>query len=206
MVLKATNLIIENALKDNILTIDEEEKIVNLYELSKVSYEEFPPEAKQKLVKAAIIRDLLEEKKTSRLKVENLPFNLMKKETLIWVFENATLNELKTTSEWQSGNQGVSIRIAKGVYWRVGSSRGQTVRREYIQSSENGIFAVTNYHLFFKNYEKTIRIRIDKIISVSPTESSVVIHQDGVRSKPKEFVVDDPWFLSNIISNAKNWT
>lgn len=147
--------------------------------MAKVSYEEFPSDAQQKLVKAAIIRDLLEEKKTPRVKVENMPFNLMKKETLIWLFNNATLNELTTTSEWQSGSQGVSIRIAKCVYWRVGSSRGQTVKREYIKRSEDGIFAVTNYHLYFKNYEKTIRIKIDKIISVLPTDSSVIIHQDG---------------------------
>ncbi len=54
----------------------------------------------------------------------NLPFNLQKTEKLVWVFQDVDYYEEKTRTQYDGGSQGVGIRIAKSMYYKVGAFRG----------------------------------------------------------------------------------
>lgn len=194
----------DEALEDGILTVGEEAALMDLLKYAGIDQRDISAFQHERLLKAAIIRDLLEGEVHPRISFKNLPFNLMKKEVLIWT-ESVEGYEHKTRTEYVGSSQGVSIRIAKGVYWRTGSMKGRRVQREVQESIGCGILSITNIHLYFAAGNDVFRVRHDKIVSIVPTENSVVINRDGARSRPLEFVVPDPWFIANVLSNARNW-
>lgn len=56
----------------------------------------------------------------------------------------------------------MGFRIAKGVYYRIGSFRGhpvETTERVYV---DTGILAVTTKHLYFQGRTKTFRVRLSE--------------------------------------------
>jgi len=72
-----------------------------------------------------VLRELMEGKIPERMKVSgNLPFMLQKAEQLIWVFPDVTYYEDRTRRQYVGRSHGVSIRIARGFYYRAGHSVG----------------------------------------------------------------------------------
>ena len=47
-----------------------------------------------------------------------VPFNLMKSETLVWVIQDVNYLETVTRRERRGTSHGVSIRVARGMYYR----------------------------------------------------------------------------------------
>lgn len=70
------------------------------------------------------------------------------------------------------GSQGVSIRIAKGVYYRVGAFKGQPVEYSERVFVGSGLFAVTNRHIYLSG-GKSFRIQHDKIVTIEPFTNGV---------------------------------
>lgn len=197
--------LVEQALEDDTLTEEEEEQLAGFLELMDLHGDELPQDARTYMIKAALIRDLLDGKVQPRAQVPDMPFNLMKKETLVWAYPSITAYEHKTQTEYVAGSRGTSIRIAKGVYWRVGVVKGRRVQREVQERLGSGPLAVTSRHIYYHAGNDSFRIKHDKIVSIIPTSESVIVNRDGARNKPLELMTDDPWFLTNIMSNARNW-
>lgn len=60
-------------------------------------------------------------------------------------------------------NQGVSIRIAKGVYWRTGA--GQTIRRpDELTAIDTGMFVITNKRCLFVGPKRTVEWQYAKLV------------------------------------------
>ncbi|MBC7347859.1 MAG: hypothetical protein H5U00_10505 [Clostridia bacterium] len=154
-------------------------------------------------VKGAVLRELMEGKVPSRFHaVGALPFNFQKSETLIWAFENVAYYEEKTRREYVGGSHGVSFRIAKGVYYRVGSFRGRPVETTERVHIDTGLLAVTTKHLYFQGRTKTFRVRLDKVVSFMPYSNGVGIQRDAATAKPQFFITGDGWFTYNLLINA----
>ena len=80
------------------------------------------------------------------------PLVTKKGERVFLVGEGAGLAEPRQTpGEWQGGHSGVSIRVAKGVYWRTGRSRGTYKQGEEQQKliDEGGTAVVTNNRVVY---------------------------------------------------------
>ena len=195
---------VEHFLQDGLLTVDEEEKLAafkNRYSLDQNMLDRNG--SWQKVVKAAILRDIMEGKiPERRIAVNgNLPFILQKAEILIWLFQNVQYYEQQTKTIYQGASHGVSFKVAKGVYYRTGSFKGKPVKVNETKFLGTGVFAMTNCNIYFASAEKIVKIPYAKLIMVSPYEDGVGIQKDGTSAKPQMFKGLDGWFTYNLISN-----
>jgi len=197
---------VEKAFEDSLLTKDEEYFLSDLSERFALSQEELDRNGMySKVVKGAVLRDLLEGKIPERVKIEgNLPFNLQKNEKIIWLFRNVAYYEQKTKREYVGGYQGVSIRIAKGLYYRTGGFKGRPVERTETVYGDTGLLGVTNKQIYFAGSRKSFRIRYDKIVSFTPYSDGIGVQRDAVSAKPQSFATGDGWFTYNLLSNLSN--
>lgn len=154
-----------------------------------------------KLAKAGVLRDLAEGKTPKRLVVEgNLPFKLEKNENQIYTFQGVSYLETKTRRHFKGSSQGVSIRIMKGVYYRVGAFKGHPVDTTENVLIDTGILLVTDKNLYFGGAQKSIKLRFGKVLSLVPFEDGVGVQMDAASSSTKIFVTGDGWFTYNLLA------
>ncbi|MEO0108014.1 MAG: hypothetical protein ABIK62_02425, partial [candidate division WOR-3 bacterium] len=158
-----------------------------------------------RMVKAAVLRDLSNGIAPQRVHVTGtLPFNFMTSEHLIWIFSGVQYYEDRVQRQYVGGYQGVSIRIAKGVYYRTGGFRGRPVETTNQVLLDTGTMAVTNKHLYFAGGSRSFRIRHEKIVTLQPYTDGITIVRDAASARPQTFVTGDGWFTHNLLSNARN--
>lgn len=162
-----------------------------------------------KLVQGAVLRDLTEGIIPNRIGNKKeikdiLPFNFNKKEELIWYFEDVDYLETKLKTKYEGKSLGVSIRVAKGIYLKTSSFKGNPVSYQETNYIDKGTLAITNQHIYFESNNKTFKIKFDKIISFKPYSDGVEIKKDGITSKPQTFVTKDGWFIYNLLVNVAN--
>ncbi len=197
---------VSKALEDDILSKEEEESLVNLRDAYGLTKEQIDRNgAFQKLIKAVVIRDLLEGSIPYRLTVEgNVPFNLQKGERIVWLFQQVKYFEERIITQYQGSYSGISVRIAKGLYYRTGGFRGNPVATTNVTQIDEGVLAITEKHIYFSGSRKAFRIPYSKIVSFRPYADGLGIQRDAQTAKPQIFVVDDGWFIHNLVTNIAN--
>lgn len=201
--------VVEKFLADGVLSKDEEER---LNEFVKTYLKDETPETRklifdkkgslQKINKATIIRDLAEGiVPDTKITTEQLPFIFQKSEKFIWAFYQVKYFEQITKTHYRGGSQGVSIKIAKGVYYRTNAFKGYPVQEQELKYLGSGIFAITDKHIYFSSPNKTFKTPYTKMITIQPYEDGIGIHKNGATAKPQVFKGIDGWFTYNIISN-----
>jgi len=196
--------VLEIFLDDDILSEEEEERIRVFRDFFNFNQDVLDKNGSlQKVVKASIIREITEGKiPENRIQIQGaLPFNLQKSEKLIWMFQNVELYEQRTRREFRGSHSGVNIRIAKGLYYRTGGFRGHPVQVEEMKYIDNGVFAITNKHVYFASSSKNFRIKFDKILKAEPYEDGIGLQKDTASAKPQIFKGIDGWFAYNAITN-----
>jgi len=194
---------VNRAFDDGILTKDEDELLYELLNTLPIPEESSDRNgAKTKLVRGAILREVMNGEIPERISIiGDFPFNLQKSETLIWLFQDVEYLEDKTRTQYVGGSQGVGIRIAKGVYYKVGAFKGERISTSETTHVDTGLFGITNKHIYFSGDEKSFRIKLDKIVSFKPSENGITIHKDTASAKPQSFITDDGWFTYNLVKN-----
>lgn len=189
---------IDEYLSDGIITREEEQEIKTLIESSSLQDTSTlqNSEAYVKLMQSLVLRDIEEGRDFERVHVENLPILLGKNERLLWAYSNIEGYERKTGSRYTAGSNGVSLRICKGVYYRVGASKGYSQPYEYQKHLGNGEFIITNKGIYFVG-DNHAKILFSKVLSFEPYSDGITIVKDGANPKPYTFVGFDPWFLIN---------
>lgn len=158
-----------------------------------------------RMVKGAILRDVLNGTIPERLRVQgDLPFNFQKAEKLIWLFPDVEYYEDRKRREYVGGYHGVSFRVAKGVYYRVGAFKGRPIETTETVAVGSGPMAVTNKHIYFVGGGKSFRIRHDKIVTIQPYANGVGVQRDAQTAKPQLFITGDGWFTYNLLMNVSN--
>lgn len=95
------------------------------------------------------------------------------------------------------------IRIAKGLYYRVGSVDYEKVSSEQIQLIDTGEVFITNKRIIFIGRNKNINIPLNKILSLEPYRDGVGIIKATGRS-PIITVSDDADILVTLLSRVIN--
>lgn len=158
--------------------------------------------AYSKLVKGAVLRDIMNGNLPERMKIDgNLPFNLQKTEKVVWVFQNINYYEEKSRTRYVGGSQGVSIRIAKGLYYRAGSFKAERVQTSETIHADTGLLGVTDKHIYFAGPSKRFRIAYNKIVAFEPFSDGIGVQGDAQTAKPQSFQTGDGWFTYNLITN-----
>ena len=195
---------VEHFLEDGALDAEEEKNLVSFIDRFQLSRDTLNKNgAFSRVVKAGVIRDLLEGKVPDRVKIDQpLPFNFQKSEQLIWVFSNVDYLEDRAKTEYKGGSHGVSVRIMKGLYYRVGAFKGEAVSRTERLHVDTGLLGVTTKHVYFSGPKKSLRVRHDNIVSFRPYSDGIAIVRDTATAKPQIFVTGDGWFIHNLLANV----
>lgn len=158
--------------------------------------------AYSKIVKGAVLRDIFEGNIPERVQIDgNLPFNLQKTEKIVWVFQDVDYYEEKTRTQYVGGSQGVSVRIAKGLYYRTGAFKGERVQTSETIHADTGLLGITNKHIYFSGSSKRFRIAFSKIVTFEPFSDGIGVQRDAQTAKPQSFTTGDGWFTYNLITN-----
>lgn len=194
---------VEIAFDDGILTNEEENALIELKDHFSLTQNQVDGKGGfTKLIKGGVLREVLNGKLPERIEIDgNVPFNLQKTEKLVWVFQDVDYYEEKTRTKYVGGSQGVSVRIAKGLYYRVGAFKGERVQTSETIHADTGLLGVTNKHIYFAGTSKRFRIKYDKIVAFDPFSDGIGVQRDAVTAKPQTFVTGDGWFTYNLITN-----
>ena len=194
---------VDAVLEDSNLSREEEDHLQSYCDEMGLTEEEIDQTgAYTRLVKGAVIRDVLEGDLHERVKFSgNLPFNFQKNEKLVWFFQQVNYSELRTTTKYQGSYQGVSIRVAKGVYYRTGGFRGNPIPVTKTVPVDIGLLGITNKHVYFSGSVKSFRIAYPKIVTITPYSDGIELQRDASTAKPQIFITGDGWFTYNLLMN-----
>jgi len=107
--------------------------------------------------------------------------------------------ERVTQRGYEGGSHGVSIRIAKGVYYRVGAHKGRLVTETGIVKVDQGTLVITNQRIVFNGFAKSFSIPMGKLINYVVYEDAIQLDKEG-KAKPAYFKVEDPEIAAVLIS------
>jgi hypothetical protein len=92
---------------------------------------------------------------------------ILKKGELCHVSMPASLLEERVVSRnYAGGSRGVSVRIMKGVSYRVGQQKGQMTSQTGLITVSKGYFVVTNQRLVFSGDRKSVNTPFDKLLDL----------------------------------------
>ena len=155
-----------------------------------------------RLVPAAVIRDVTRGVVPQRQRVNGaVPFNLMKSEQLVWVIQGVDYLETVVRRERRGASHGVSIRVARGLYYSPRQFRSRSKEWEETVHADTGLLGLTTKHIYFAGARKKFRVRYDKIVSFEPYSDGLGIMRDAQTAKPQSFVTGDGWFVYNLAAN-----
>lgn len=215
LVVEGMDRALQSALDDHILE-PSELRAFQMFQLSQgiADHELDSRGINEKIRQAALLRSLFEEgaiPKAERPRLgrnrDRLPFNTMKSETVLWVFHDVEYLTEVTRREFQAGSSGMSFRIARGVYYRTGNSRGRTVTSRSMEVVDSGIMGITTKHIYWAGQQgfgnsKSFRIRLNRIVSLDDYSDGIGIMRDTQRAKPEGFSGIDGGFATNLIEIA----
>ena len=120
LLIRAWEEAVEGAIEDGIVTLDEENALSQYLDRFGLTAADVNTGGTHtSLVQAAVIRDVTMGIIPHRQNIQGRgPFNLMKSETLVWVIDGVDYLETVTRRERRGTSHGVSVRVAKGLYYR----------------------------------------------------------------------------------------
>lgn len=192
---------VESFLEDGLLSRDEESRLALFSARSGIGSELMRHPMYVQLNKATVLRELAEGNMPSLPTFrEPLPINLQKGESVIWAFSDTEYLEDQIKREIVGRSHGVSLRIMKGVYYRVGAFKGRPVTKQERVSLGLGTLFVTTKHLYFAGSQKSFRVPYSKIVAFEHYSDGIGITRDAASAKPQTFVTKDGWFTCNLIA------
>ena len=203
LLIQAWEAAVEGSMEDGLLTQAEENALLKYLSYFNISSYEVE-HAHRDLVRAAVIRDLVNGEITYRLDIADHPFNLQKTEKLVWAFRNVDYIETKTKRERRGTSHGLSVRIARGLYYRPSTFRSRVHEWDENVHVDTGLLGVTHKHLYFSGPRKAFRVRYDKIVAYDPFRDGIGFTQDSANAKPKKFITGDGWFIYNLVTNLSS--
>ena len=203
ILIRAWEAAVEGVLEDGLLTLDEENALYRYLDHFGISNSQANDSGVHtSIVKAAVIREITEGVVPQRQNIEGrVPFNLMKSEKLVWVMEDVDYLETVVRRENRGSSHGLSIRVARGLYYRPSTFRSRAVEWEETVHQDTGLLGFTTKHLYFSGEKKKFRVRYDKIVDFEPFSDGFEIMRDLQSAKPQAFKTGDGWFAYNLAVN-----
>jgi hypothetical protein len=98
---------------------------------------------------------------------------------------NADLMKEVVDREWQGRSSGFSFRIAKGVRYRVGSSRGHmVVLGSHVVVDDSGFLTITSRRAVFTGVRRSLEMPYTKLLSLSMFQDGVQFHLSNRKNPP----------------------
>lgn len=91
---------------------------------------------------------------------------LQKAETAHWIEPASLIEERVVGRRYEGSSSGMSFRIAKGVSYRVGASRGRLIVDTANVPVSVGELVLTNKRVIFRGDKKSFNYRLDKLLDI----------------------------------------
>ena len=134
-----------------------------------------------------------------------VPFNLMKSEQLVCVIQDVDYLETVMHRERRGSSQGLSIRVARGLYYRPSTFRSRPIEWEETVHADTGMLGLTTKHIYFagsrKRFRVRVRVRYDRIVALDPYGDGYGTMRDAQSAKPQAFRTCDGWLAYNLAAN-----
>ena len=191
------------ALEDGVISVDEEDALSRYLDYFGIEQAQADRSgALTTLVKAGAIRDVTEGTIPQRQNIQSrIPFNLMKSEKLVWVFQNVAYLEDVTRREMHGSSRGLTVRVARGIYYRPSTFKSRVVEWDETVRLDTGLMGLTTKHIYFAGDTKRFRVRYDRIVAFEPYSDGIGIMREAQTAKPQTFITNDGWFTYNMATN-----
>ena len=129
VLIRAWETAAQGALEDGLLSLDEENALAKYADHFSLTQQDLDQNGVQtSLVQAAVLRDDALGDVPQRQRVSgHVPFNLMKSEQLVWVIQGVDSLETVVRRERRGSSQCLSIRVARGLYYRPSTFRSRSM-------------------------------------------------------------------------------
>ena len=139
--------------------------------------------------------------------LSNVPVMLKKNEIAYLHLQNIRLIEERTRRQFSGGSRGISVRVMKGVSFRVGAFKGESVPVTENKVLDTGDFVITNSRVIFSGTSKGVAFPITKIIGMEEWANAITITRTGkqraeifsARIELPEIKYTSPWSLVKAI-------
>jgi hypothetical protein len=141
------------------------------------------------------------------------PFNLKAGETPLMFFGSVEYSKETISRGNQGGYGGMSVRVARGVYYHFGGFKGQRTETSALQEIDYGGMLVTTQNMYFGGQHTSFRIPYSHVVSFRAEPSGIAFFRDTGNAKAEVFTMLEPnsnggdpvnarplfgWFLFNI--------
>jgi hypothetical protein len=193
---------LDQFLDDSILTQDEQRKLLEFANRFDLTPEELNTNgAYDRAIKANILSELLQGRTPEAQVNFSLPFNLKKTEIVVYLFPSVSYLEERTRRTYVGGSHGVSVRVMRGVYYRVGAFKAKPVVTSQMEYIDSGLLLITSENLYYRGDRKSFRVPYSKIVSFTQYADGIGFHRDAASAKPQILITGDGWFTCNLIEN-----
>jgi hypothetical protein len=170
----------DNALADDFFTIDEEMAFSEVADALDVDQNAFQTDFRDVLLRMAVARA-----NDDRLSVIEDPKLMTKKNEVVHLETGAGLMKEVALREWRGGSSGFSFRVAKGVRYHVGGTRGRSVVvGTELQVEDTGILSVTSQRAAFMGDRKTMELPYAKLMGVEVFTDGITIRVEQAEDAP----------------------
>lgn len=123
------------------------------------------------------------------------PIILKPQEQLRVVLPRISLLEPRAVTEGGGFYGGPTIRVAKGLSFRLGAAAGRSESHEELRNVDQGVLTLTNRRLVFSGKKRTLNIGLMSIVSMEPFKDALAVRREG-REKTQYFSGADPKTIS----------
>jgi hypothetical protein len=118
------------------------------------------------------------------------PVILKKNENLSIIMENISLQEPRAVRQTRAAYGGPTIRVAKGVSFRLGGASARSESHDEITVIDQGKLVLTNKRLIFIGGKRTVNIDLRKIMAVQAYRDGIESQREN-KQKPEYFTGTD---------------
>lgn len=204
--IKVLNKAVEKFMVDGTLTDHEQNLIISYTSSLGLDINNIPIQYRSdtldRIGQAMILKDL--HRGVLPQKSLAVPVILERGEAHLWTYYNVTLFQEKVTKEYKGRNNGLNIRLIKGITYRTGSFKGRPIERSSMEKTGIGELVVTNKNLLFHCPTTTVKIPYKKLNGLTPYSDGLEVHKEETKPKRTVFQGFDAWFILNVISQLNH--
>lgn len=194
----AYNIAFSSVKQNSLITYEHEDNLNNIQMVLHINNHEIA-ESKKELEKLRTISDI---------KLGNLPafvvdgFLPQRNEIVHWSESAWLMEEVTLGRRYEGGSSGISVRVAKGVTIRAGSSRGRVIVDKSIEKTSFGSFIITNKRFVFNGDSKSFSIKYEKMIGLQLNDNWLTINSETGKQKEIQFTTSENSEIILAIINA----
>lgn len=133
------------------------------------------------------------------------PVILKKDETISFIMENINLQEPRAVRQTHAAYGGPTIRVAKGVSFKLGGASARSESHDEIRPIDQGKLILTTKRLIFIGAKRTLNIDLRKIMAVEAYKDGIESQREN-KQKPEYFTGTDKHTITFTINGRSGST